>query len=186
MSSKLQQATGAPAGSVAVNSISSASATSAKGRRRRDLQCDKTDRSGEAIVFSIELNCPKNLPCQNLAYQVDLFTSIHEKFNNVAEVDMTTDDGSILPLELCHVQSYPNGNSNSDSSSNGIVVEPCSIDCQNGGVCTGPTTCACATGWSGDTCTTAICTNVCQNGGQCTAPDICTCTAGWSGATCTQ
>ncbi|CAF4387551.1 unnamed protein product, partial [Adineta steineri] len=55
----------------------------------------------------------------------------------------------------------------------------------NGGVCTGPTTCACATGWSGDTCTTAICTNGCQNGGQCTAPDICTCTAGWSGATCT-
>ncbi|CAF4355874.1 unnamed protein product, partial [Adineta steineri] len=53
----------------------------------------------------------------------------------------------------------------------------------NGGGCTGPTTCACTTGWSGDTCTNATCTNNCQNGGTCTAPDNCTCTVGWSGGT---
>ncbi|CAF4327282.1 unnamed protein product, partial [Adineta steineri] len=77
-----------------------------------------------------------------------------------------------------------NTNNENSSDSDGIVVESCSIVCQNGGGCTGPTTCACTTGWSGDTCTNATCTNNCQNGGTCTAPDNCTCTVGWSGGTC--
>ncbi|CAF1254378.1 unnamed protein product [Adineta steineri] len=183
----LRQATGSPSGSILVDAISSARATGTKGRRRRDIQCDKTDRPGIAIVFDVALAYPENLPCQNLSCQVSLFTGIHQQFNTATNVAITADDGSTLPVQLCHVESNPNGNSNNvnNSSSGGIVVEPCSIICQNGGGCTGPTTCACTTGWSGDTCTIAVCTNSCQNGGQCTAPDNCTCTSGWSGATCT-
>ena len=28
----------------------------------------------------------------------------------------------------------------------------CAVDCENGGTCTGPNTCKCANGWSGDHC----------------------------------
>ncbi|CAF1135925.1 unnamed protein product [Adineta steineri] len=151
----LRQATGSPSGSILVDAISSARATGTKGRRRRDIQCDKTDRPGIAIVFDVALAYPENLPCQNLSCQVSLFTGIHQQFNTATNVAITADDGSTLPVQLCHVESNPNGHSNNvnNSSSGGIVVEPCSIICQNGGGCTGPTTCACTTGWSGDTCT---------------------------------
>ncbi|CAF3786284.1 unnamed protein product [Adineta steineri] len=168
----LQQAISAPNGSIGVKSISSTEATGANGRRRRDLQCDKTDRSGVAIVFDVALNYPRSLPCQTLACQISLFTSIHEKFNTQSSVNITADDGSNLSVDLCHVQSYPNGNNNNQNSPSGVVIQPCSIVCQNGGYCTGPTTCACTAGWSGDTCTIAICTNGCQNGGTCTAPGL--------------
>ncbi|CAF3970993.1 unnamed protein product [Adineta steineri] len=147
----LQQAISAPNGSIGVKSVSSIEATGANGRRRRrrDLQCDKTDRSGVAIVFDVALNYPRSLPCQTLACQISLFTSIHEKFNTQSSVNITADDGSNLSVDLCHVQSYPNGNNNNQNSPS----EPCSVVCQNGGYCTGPTTCACTAGWSGDTCT---------------------------------
>ncbi|CAF0764106.1 unnamed protein product [Adineta steineri] len=182
----LQQATGSPVGSIIVKAISSAVGALGKGRRRRrDIQCDKTDRPGVAIVFDVALEYPGHLPCQNLSCQVELFTGIHQQFNSATNVSITADDGSTIPVQLCHIQSNPNGNSNNESSSDGIVVEPCSVVCQNGGGCTGPTTCACTTEWSGDTCTNATCTNNCQNGGTCSAPDNCTCTTGWSGATCT-
>ncbi|CAF1569573.1 unnamed protein product [Adineta steineri] len=121
--------------------------------RYESFQCDKTDRSGVAIVFDVALDYPRNLPCQTLACQISLFTSIHEKFNTQSSVNITADDGSTLSVDLCHVQSYPNGNNNNQNSPSGVVIQPCSIVCQNGGQCTGPTTCACTTGWSGDTCT---------------------------------
>ncbi|CAF1542364.1 unnamed protein product [Adineta steineri] len=37
---------------------------------------------------------------------------------------MTADDGSTLTLELCHIQSYPNGRNDSGDNSSGIIVEP--------------------------------------------------------------
>ncbi|CAF4198971.1 unnamed protein product, partial [Adineta steineri] len=54
-------------------------------RRSRTLQCDRTDRSGEAIVFGIGLNYPSSLPCQNLSCQIDLYIGIHQKFNTVTD-----------------------------------------------------------------------------------------------------
>ncbi|CAF1305995.1 unnamed protein product [Adineta steineri] len=121
----LQQATGSPIGSVNLTGISSSGAIGAKGRRRRDIQCDKTDRSGTAIVFDIVLNCPPNLQCKTLYNEMKLFLSIHEKFNNVTNVNIITDDGSYIPVELCHVQPYPNLNSyNYDNKdANGVIIE---------------------------------------------------------------
>ncbi|CAF4278881.1 unnamed protein product [Adineta steineri] len=123
----LQQAMGAPKSSIAVTTISSAKATSAKGRRRRNIQCDKTDRSGIAIVFDIGLNYPSDSECHTPNCKINLFTSIHEKFNTVSNVNITADDGSNIPVELCHVQSYLNGKNNNDKIDNGIIVGKQSI-----------------------------------------------------------
>ncbi|CAF1072985.1 unnamed protein product [Adineta steineri] len=181
----LTQALGAAKGSINVTGIGSAAATTTKGRRRRrDIQCDKTDRPGVAIIFDVALGYPEDLPCQTLACQVDLFTGIHGQFNTVTDVSITADDGTPLPVQLCHVESHADGTNNNPQSSSGIAIEPCTIVCQNGGACTGPTTCGCTTAWTGDTCETPVCTSGCQNGGTCTAPDTCACAAGWSDATC--
>ncbi|CAF4075585.1 unnamed protein product [Adineta steineri] len=119
----LQQAMGAPKDCIDVTSISSAEATDAKGRRRRrDIQCDKTDRSGPAIAFDIVLDYPKTLPCTKLTCQVSLLTYVHGQFNNVSNVNITADDGSNVPVVLCRVESHPDGNTSNTSSSSGIVV----------------------------------------------------------------
>ncbi|CAF1416638.1 unnamed protein product [Adineta steineri] len=181
----LQQAVGAPKGSIAITGIGSAAANSAKGRRRRDVQCDKTDTPGVAIIFDVLLDYPQNLACQSLTCQVELFNSLHEKFNSVTDVTITSDDGTPLPVQLCHVESHTDGTNNNAQGSSGVVLQFCTIVCQNGGQCIGTTTCGCTTGWTGDTCETAVCTGGCQNGGTCTAPDTCICATGWSGASCT-
>ncbi|CAF4269463.1 unnamed protein product, partial [Adineta steineri] len=101
----MEQATGSPKGSVNLTGIGKAKAASIKGRRRRrDIQCDKTDRSGDAIVFDIVLDYPNNLECHTL----------------------NSDDGSYIPVDLCHVQPYPNINSNDDEtkSAKGVTIEP--------------------------------------------------------------
>ena len=61
----------------------------------------------------------------------------------------------------------------------------CDEACQNGGTCSAPNTCTCASGWSGNNCATPVCSPSCQNGGSCSAPNTCTCPSGWSGNTCT-
>ncbi|CAF4283047.1 unnamed protein product, partial [Adineta steineri] len=149
------------------------------------IQCDKTERSGVAIIFDVALGYPNNLTCQTLSCQIDFFTGIHEQFNTQSRVNITADDGSNLSVDLCYVESYSNGNSNNQNNPSGVVIESCTVVCQNGGQCTGLTSCGCTTGWTGDTCETAVCTNGCDNGGTCTAPDTCICATGWSGATCT-
>ncbi|CAF0733953.1 unnamed protein product [Adineta steineri] len=182
----LTQALGAAKGSINVTGIGSAAATTTKGRRRRrDIQCDKTDRPGVAIILDVALDYPSTLSCQTLSCQVDMFTDIHQKFNSVTDVSLTADDGTPIPVQLCHVESYTDGTNNNPQSSSGIAIQPCTTVCQNDGECTGPTTCGCTTEWTGDTCETAVCTNGCDNGGTCTAPDTCACAAGWNGTTCT-
>ncbi|CAF1398491.1 unnamed protein product, partial [Adineta steineri] len=113
---ELQQAVGAPKGSISVTGIGSAAANSAKGRRRRDVQCDKTDTPGVAIIFDILLDYPLNLACQSLACQVNLFTGIQEKFNAVTDVSIPSDDGTPLAVQLCHVESHTDGTINNAES----------------------------------------------------------------------
>ncbi|CAF1225773.1 unnamed protein product [Adineta steineri] len=122
---QLQQAIGAPKSSIAVTTISSAKATGAKGRRRRrrrDIPCDKTERSGVAIVFDIALGYPNNLTCQTLSCQIDFFTGIHEQFNTQSSVNITADDGNNLSVDLCYVESYSNGNNNNQNNPSGVVI----------------------------------------------------------------
>ncbi|CAF1193055.1 unnamed protein product [Adineta ricciae] len=85
-----------------------------KGRRRRDIQCDRTTRSGNAIVFGIELRSPPTEPCQTLICQINLFKSIHNSFNTTSNVVITADDGTPLNLELCQVKNLPDGNAQTD------------------------------------------------------------------------
>ncbi|CAF4207210.1 unnamed protein product, partial [Adineta steineri] len=119
----LQQAVGAPKGSVAVTGIGSAAANIAKGRRRRrDVQCDKTDTPGVAIIFDVLLDYPQNLACQSLTCQVELFRSIQEKFNAVTDVSIPSDDGTPLAVQLCHVESHTDGTNNNAQSSSGVVL----------------------------------------------------------------
>jgi len=81
------------------------------------------------------------------------------------------------------------------------VVDCTATTCANGGTCseagagTGQTSCACATGWDGATCTmdAVDCTaTTCANGGTCseagagTGQTSCACATGWQGATCTD
>lgn len=63
------------------------------------------------------------------------------------------------------------------------IFEP-AVYCQNGGQCAGLKQCVCPTGWTGDNCTIAVCSQECLNGGNCTAPDTCTCTSDFVGNSC--
>ena len=79
----------------------------------------------------------------------------------------------------------------------------CDPECQNGGTCSAPDVCDCATGYVGDSCQTgefqcfhsaillsikifflAVCDPECQNGGTCSAPDVCDCATGYVGDSC--
>jgi sulfatase modifying factor 1 len=62
----------------------------------------------------------------------------------------------------------------------------CAEDCQNGGTCSAPNKCTCASGWSGNTCATPVCNPGCQNGGTCTGPNTCTCPITWVGLDCSK
>ncbi|XP_029944330.1 sushi, von Willebrand factor type A, EGF and pentraxin domain-containing protein 1 isoform X2 [Salarias fasciatus] len=67
----------------------------------------------------------------------------------------------------------------------GSVCETvCWLQCQNGGVCQKPNTCACPEGWMGRLCEEPICILPCLNGGRCVAPYQCECPAGWTGTRC--
>eukprot|EP00941_MAST-03F_sp_MAST-3F-sp1_P003768 g3768.t1 len=56
--------------------------------------------------------------------------------------------------------------------------------CSGNGMVDSTGACTCKTGWSGDSCSEAVCSKDCKNGGLCSAPDVCTCGAGWSGTQC--
>ncbi|ETW08218.1 hypothetical protein, variant 1 [Aphanomyces invadans] len=58
----------------------------------------------------------------------------------------------------------------------------CSKICENGGQCVSAETCACATGWRGDDCTTPVCTaGLCTGRQLCVAPNTCACIPGYKG-----
>ncbi|XP_059891766.1 sushi, von Willebrand factor type A, EGF and pentraxin domain-containing protein 1-like isoform X1 [Gadus macrocephalus] len=60
----------------------------------------------------------------------------------------------------------------------------CWLQCQNGGACQRPNTCACPEGWMGRFCEEPICILPCLNGGRCKAPYQCSCPHGWTGTRC--
>ncbi|CAF3681687.1 unnamed protein product, partial [Adineta steineri] len=101
----------APAGAITVSGINSAKAIGTAGgrRRRRDIQCDQSTRSGTALNFGIILNYPPDLSCQTPSCVITLFTYIHNQFNSVKNVAITADDGSSISVDLCHVESHPDG-----------------------------------------------------------------------------
>ena len=92
-----------------------------------------------------------------------------------------------------------------------IHAAVCIPSCANGGTCTGPNDCQCASGWSGIDCQTrkdffiyyaymhinclcqtvsplfihaAVCIPSCANGRTCTGPNDCQCASGWGGLDC--
>lgn len=56
--------------------------------------------------------------------------------------------------------------------------------CENGGSCSAPDTCSCASGWFDSNCTTPVCEQTCGNGGNCTSPNVCSCPDDWTGPDC--
>lgn len=67
----------------------------------------------------------------------------------------------------------------------------CPEECQNGGICVGPSTCDCSTTGSpplygGDFCTIPLCYPSCQNGGICNDEFQCVCINHWGGVDCTS
>ena len=72
-----------------------------------------------------------------------------------------------------------------EPDSQGMCTQPqCIQTCYNGGQCTAPDTCSCASGWFDSNCTTPVCSNTCANGGNCTSPNTCSCPTQWSGSDC--
>ncbi|OQS07103.1 hypothetical protein THRCLA_00879 [Thraustotheca clavata] len=59
------------------------------------------------------------------------------------------------------------------------ITAVCSKVCENGGVCSGMEACTCAAGWTGDDCTTPICTN-CGLRQVCVGPNTCGCIPGYT------
>eukprot|EP00940_MAST-03C_sp_MAST-3C-sp2_P001490 g1490.t1 len=64
------------------------------------------------------------------------------------------------------------------------ITSVCSKVCENGGRCVAEETCACASGWTGDDCTTPTCSDACPARHLCTGPDTCTCIPGFGGDDC--
>lgn len=71
-------------------------------------------------------------------------------------------------------------------SDGGCNLPQCVQTCHNGGVCSAPDTCSCATGWMDANCTTPVCNQTCGNGGNCTAPNTCSCPRDWTGDDCRE
>ena len=67
------------------------------------MQCDRTTRSGDAIVFGILLRYPSELICQTLICQIQFFAETKRRFNNANHVNMTTTDARTIQLELCRL-----------------------------------------------------------------------------------
>lgn len=67
------------------------------------IRCDKTNRSGDAILFELALRYPSELPCQTMICQIRFFIETKAKFNTVFHVNITATDGRTISLELCRV-----------------------------------------------------------------------------------
>ncbi|XP_061566532.1 sushi, von Willebrand factor type A, EGF and pentraxin domain-containing protein 1 isoform X1 [Cololabis saira] len=70
------------------------------------------------------------------------------------------------------------------STLSSVCETVCWLQCQNGGMCQRPNTCACPEGWMGRICEEPICILPCLNGGRCVAPYQCECPTGWTGTRC--
>ena len=64
-----------------------------------------------------------------------------------------------------------------------VACPPVCASCVHG-TCTQYNTCTCATGWTGASCSVAICLTGCVSGTCTNAPGTCTCNAGFSGTLC--
>ncbi|XP_071824687.1 uncharacterized protein [Apostichopus japonicus] len=62
-------------------------------------------------------------------------------------------------------------------------VSECVPPCLNYGVCVGPNTCVCPTGYGGQTCT-PTCNPPCAHGGSCRRFNMCQCPVGYTGPAC--
>ena len=67
------------------------------------VQCDRTTRSGIAIQFAIEC-INTNCSSSQLENQIAVCREVHRKFTAAYNINVTGDDGDVIPLELCKVQ----------------------------------------------------------------------------------
>lgn len=70
------------------------------------IQCDKTTRSGPGLNFGMEMLFSSDSP-ERLLFQIKWAKEILGIFENTPEIEVKTDDGSILRLELCKLQMMP-------------------------------------------------------------------------------
>lgn len=81
------------------------------------IQCDKTTRSGDALVFTIVLRYPTEFSCRTLVCQIQFFTKTIQKINTVFQVTIKATDGRPIDFELCRVDRNPNLNdANADTA----------------------------------------------------------------------
>ena len=72
--------------------------------------CDETTDTGQALYVEIQLNYPSDMTCQTPTCIADLYNKIYNDFETKKNLNLTSDDGQVVQMELCEISDDPYGN----------------------------------------------------------------------------
>jgi hypothetical protein len=158
--------------------------STANGVTSLDLPTSQNDR---ARLFSVKPYLRPNLEVQSIAGApnaplgsqqdgcgyLDAQPPLAARFHGIAGLDIAR-GRSLTRTEFLYI---------ADAGNNRIraLSATCAKVCENGGVCSAPDVCTCASGWTGDDCTTPVCSSSCGARQVCVGPDKCDCIPGYGG-----